>query len=437
MKELRKRLYFSYIILDIIICIFWGIGYKKGLIEADSPFINFVTMFMLFGIINGVYVSLISQNKRDLHAQIFFYFPVILFLGLLILKETYIFVGILMIVFFLIWSIISIKERKLKDNLEMLVLFFLWILVYKFSLRYILLILILLGIYLFTRKNYSYKYIKKLNVLPIPKEYNNIFVIFFLVFLGLITFFFDLETIEINILINGFLVFFLIFFYINLESMAGINREMESFYLLLNYIEEERDEFSRILHDEVIQDIKASKNFLVLKEPDLEYSVNILTNLEDKLRKTMNFYSAHVFDYFSLYENMENMIMSIKNLYPEKKIDINLDIDSELSERLEQSAYKIVIQISKELINNIYKHSDATFISCNYELKDEKILIRLISDGTDEEDYNKIEDSIGGILMLKLLINKKQGEIKYFLDGELLTTEINLDLEILNENTFI
>ena len=83
---------------------------------------------------------------------------------------------------------------------------------------------------------------------------------------------------------------------INIESMKISQKKMEAFYTLTVYLERERNEFSGLLHDEIIQDIKASKALLELNTPDVKYSMKILTDLENKIRQIMNFYSSNLFD---------------------------------------------------------------------------------------------------------------------------------------------
>lgn len=231
------------------------------------------------------------------------------------------------------------------------------------------------------------------------------------------------------------MIFFMLLLLINIESMKISQKKMEAFYTLTVYLERERNEFSGLLHDEIIQDIKASKALLELNTPDVKYSMKILTDLENKIRQIMNFYSSNLFDYFSFRENFENMILSIKNLYPMKKLDINWKMPENMKNKELQ---KIVMQISKELINNVYKHSEGTYISFEVEESEGNVVIICESDGASKKDYDNIEKSIGGILILKLLIRKNNGEMYYFYQEGVLKTEICFKKEdLVNESTFV
>ena len=48
------------------------------------------------------------------------------------------------------------------------------------------------------------------------------------------------------------------------------------------------------------------------------------------------------------------------------------------------------------------------------------------SDGANKQDYEKIEKSIGGVLILKLLVSKNHGEMEYEYNGGILKTRISL-----------
>lgn len=57
------------------------------------------------------------------------------------------------------------------------------------------------------------------------------------------------------------------------------------------------------------------------------------------------------------------------------------------------------------------------------------------SDGANLSDFNKIKESKRGVLLLKLLIDSKSGNISYSLNKDILTTKVSLEVEG-NENYF-
>ena len=77
------------------------------------------------------------------------------------------------------------------------------------------------------------------------------------VFLTFIAYLLELDTILINVFMHVVMVIFMLLLLINVESMKVSQKKMESFYTLTVYLERERNEFSNLLHDEIIQDIKA------------------------------------------------------------------------------------------------------------------------------------------------------------------------------------
>ena len=76
-----------------------------------------------------------------------------------------------------------------------------------------------------------------------------------------------------------------------------------------------------------------------------------------------------------------------------------------------------VLKITKELVNNSYKHSLAKYIDYFIDSYNDKLLIQCINDGATKEDYQKAKESIGGILMIRMLISKYDGEL-FFEYGE-------------------
>jgi nitrate/nitrite-specific signal transduction histidine kinase len=95
------------------------------------------------------------------------------------------------------------------------------------------------------------------------------------------------------------------------------------------------------------------------------------------------------------------------------------------------------MQISKELINNIYKHSAANFINYSCQVKGEDIEIYCESDGASREDYEKTKSSRGGILIVRALVSSNRGEIEYSYKDGLLRTEVKFGMVREDENTFI
>ena len=419
----------------MVIVVIWAWSYKAKAYISNQAFINLLSLSIYFLFLNKLYISFLQRKERQNNAlREYTFIPITVFVASLILEQNYIYVEILMVIYIILLFVFSLKIINWMD-------FLCWIMLlgatglYILNLRIAALFLIIAAVFLNTKKHYGYKQIHNMNILSISKSNSLKFIPCMVIFFTFIAYLLELDTILINIFMHIIMIFFMLLLLINIESMKISQKKMEAFYTLTVYLERERNEFSGLLHDEIIQDIKASKALLELNTPDVKYSMKILTDLENKIRQIMNFYSSNLFDYFSFRENFENMILSIKNLYPMKKLDINWKMPENMKNKELQ---KIVMQISKELINNVYKHSEGTYISFEVEESEGNVVIICESDGASKKDYDNIEKSIGGILILKLLIRKNNGEMYYFYQEGVLKTEICFKKEdLVNESTFV
>ncbi|MBU5668221.1 hypothetical protein KQI68_00050 [Peptoniphilus sp. MSJ-1] len=228
-----------------------------------------------------------------------------------------------------------------------------------------------------------------------------------------------------------FLIFELCFNLFLIEKENNYEKNLKLYYLS-DYMAEERNEFARIIHDDIIQDIYATRNYLSLKNPDINYSKEILSNLEEKSRNIMKFYQNYLFENLDLKENIVSIFENLKILYPDKSFKIEIIISDEIKNIKNKDLKKIVNTVTKELINNIYKHSNGNYLIYKISIEDD-INIYTESNGNDKKDLDKIKNSKRVVLLIELLLENK-GDIKYKLDKDILTTEVRIGIN--NENNF-
>lgn len=246
-----------------------------------------------------------------------------------------------------------------------------------------------------------------------------------------ISYIFDWDSFCLNMIFQVFMLLFEILTMIHIEDRQEFYREISSFFFLTKYINTERENFSRILHDDIVQDIRASYNLLALEQPDIVLSKKVLLNLEDRARKMMNFYSANIFLEYGAYINLENMLNSIQAIYPNKKVQLKIDINEKAEKYLKNKVHlEMLLQISKELINNIFKHSNATYIK--YEIKLDENMVLIInckSDGASAIDYENIFKSKGGVLLLRVLVEANNGKLTYNYSNGILWSSVELEVD--------
>lgn len=103
----------------------------------------------------------------------------------------------------------------------------------------------------------------------------------------------------------------------------------------------------------------------------------------------MTYYRESLISDMSFEENIEGIFYDVKTLYPGKNFDISIDISENIKERNPQRL-RIILIITKELINNIYKHSRGSKITYKMDLEGEDIVLGVTNDGASESDFKNI-----------------------------------------------
>lgn len=383
-----KRL-LKIILAHLAVILYWGILYKLNLSINDAPVINLVSFLLIFTVYVFIYTELSNKNIDKKYTITF---------SLLALVP------------------IAISLQK------------------NFSYKYIFIILSLVSSIIYAKRNLIIDHAKDINILPISKASAQVFTLAIAIIIILMIYLFDINTFLINIFMHIIMLLIESFFLIFIKEKELSYEKTYRLYYLAEYMSEERDDFARVIHDEIIQDIYASINYLSLKNPDVEYAKNVLSNLESKSRQIMKLYQANLFERADINTSISSIIDNVSSLY-NKSLNINLNIDENLLSESDVKLIKLISVVSKELINNIYKHSKASFINYNLYREEKNIIIEIESDGANDEDFKRINDSKRGLLLLKLLIDMNSGSIDYELNKDILKTKVIL--EVIDEDNII
>ena len=370
------------ILAHLAVILYWGILYKLNLSINDAPVINLVSFLLIFTVYILIYTELSNKN-----------------------------IGKKYTIIFSLLSIVPIA-LSLQKNID-----------YK----YILIILSLVTSFIYAKIYLLIDHAKDINILPISKSSAQVFTIMLFCLSLLIIYLFDISTFLINIFIHIIMLLIESFFLIFLKETELTYEKTYRLYYLAEYMSEERDDFARVIHDEIIQDIYASRNYLSLKNPDVEYAKKVLSNLESKSRQIMKLYQANLFERADINTSIRSIIENVSSLY-NKSLNIDLNIDENLFSESDVKLIKLVSVVSKELINNIYKHSKASFLNYNLYREEKNIIIEIESDGASDDDFKRINESKRGLLLLKLLINMNSGELYYELNKDVLKTKVILEV---------
>ena len=377
------------VISHLIIILFWGLLFKNKMLVEEGPILNGLSLILFFTLYGLIYTEISNRNIPQ-RFSILVIFTSFLPLSLILINDM---------PYKLIFALISIISTSL-----------------------------------FIKKYLVLENIKYINILPISRKSSQIFTISLVFFIFAVIYLFDIDTLMINIFIQIVFLITEFFFILFLKEKELAYDKTFKLYYLSDYMASERDEFARIIHDDILQDIYASKNFLSVKNPDIGYAKNILRELEKKARNIMKFYQSSLFEKANLETSLLAIFDNVGSLYPDKNIEITKIIESDLTE--DNRLIRLISIISKELINNVYKHSDGKYLSYKLYRKGNFVYIDMESDGSSPADFDKIKESKRGGLLLKLLIDSNSGNISYGLNNGVLTTKVCLEV-IRDENYFV
>ena len=272
------------------------------------------------------------------------------------------------------------------------------------------------------------KNFKNINILPLTLRSLLILALGFGVFAGVTVYIFGIDPKSIDLMYHFTYLFFELVLTLYFKEQENIYDKIYKLYYLSDHIGQEREEFARVIHDDIVQDIFACKNYLSTKDPDLDFVKEILTDLEDKARGIMKYYQSNVYDDIDVGASLEHVFANIASLYKDKDLDVHMDINPEAATLKDKKLKRLLLLISKELVNNIYKHSEGRYLNYHLSMEDNKVLINLESDGATKEDFKKIQDSKRGILILTLLVESNSGKINYDLKGDKLFTQVLMEV---------
>lgn len=301
--------------------------------------------------------------------------------------------------------------------------------------KIILIVISLASTGIYIKKYFIYKNIKGINIIPISKNAVSIFAVAMGILIGTLVYLFDIDRLSIGIIYNILIIVFEMLLIFSIRERDNNYEKIYKMYYLSDYISIERDEFARVIHDEIIQDIYATKNYLSLKEPNISLSKEVLVDLEKKSRKLMKFYQSDIFEYGSIDISLEEVFENIKSLYMDKNLEVNVEISDEIKSLKNENIKRIILIITRELINNVYKHSNGSYLNYKIFKNGKDICINVESNGADSKDLRSIEKSKRGVMLLKLLVESNSGKIDYNLDKNLLSTTVKL--EVGDENTIV
>jgi len=204
--------------------------------------------------------------------------------------------------------------------------------------------------------------------------------------------------------------------------------------------EEERQRIAADLHDDAGPLLATARLYLN------ENLVNL-----DKTTQLQSIYNAKqiIDDTIQLIRNISHSLMppTLKNFGLESAVN---DLFQKISgsgsmnassrfhdyrERLQAENELIIFRVIQELVNNILKHSNASFIHLTQNTSGEKFFIRLHHDGRGitQNDFNKLNKSNVGLGLKNIQSRQKVLHGKIFFERDMSQTYYKVTIELIKE----
>lgn len=236
---------------------------------------------------------------------------------------------------------------------------------------------------------------------------------------GLVTFLLNAGFIVFMIAVNTlsaliFLCNILLGINFRQKARSMINDSSYSFALeRLRHEELLKTEFSNFLHDDILQDLLSVKNMMGKSyRPEIQDLIcDALDGLNTRIRSQMQDYHPVILKSMTIKENYEQLIESISAAFPQRSITILFDCSESVFIAVPYDT--LVYRLIKELLTNVYKHSDGDFARIILEVKKDLIKLSICDNGSQNDlpDLQIAGSAHKGLFSLKEQIEWAGGTI--------------------------
>ena len=258
---MKDKHFYTYLFLHAGIITLWVILDKMNKVITHDGTINLLSIAILLYYFNLLYLHVMASRQETTIFEYSWNVLSISFIASLMYSSFSNLYACVFLFFELLLGIMIIKTNSSKGSIISFLFGSLAITMSFFNLKILSTITILLGIFLGIFIDYRYINLKQINILPITQTKAKYILVFIIPLFTVVFFCFGLSTLQINVFFQLIMLLFETFAIIHLNDMEDHYNELTKYYELTNYIANERDDFSRILHNDVIQDICAAKIF--------------------------------------------------------------------------------------------------------------------------------------------------------------------------------
>lgn len=156
----------------------------------------------------------------------------------------------------------------------------------------------------------------------------------------------------------------LVYHQVTLEWGESIQNKRSCFYaqgfFQIKKEEELKNKFSNYLHDDILQDLLAVRNLIGRAEnPEIkQLIISVIDQLNQSIREEMHEYHPILLKHLTMRDNIENLIEHIGLNFPNHHCGVTIVCDNKTF--LVEPYDIIIYRMMRELIRNIFKHSEAT-----------------------------------------------------------------------------
>ncbi|BCN30765.1 hypothetical protein bsdtb5_20600 [Anaeromicropila herbilytica] len=174
-----------------------------------------------------------------------------------------------------------------------------------------------------------------------------------------------------------------------------------------------KNEFANFLHDDVLQDLLSVKNMMgKAHRPEVQdLIVETLESLNTHIRQQMQDYHPILLKNLTIKDNYLNLIEAISLSFPERDIYVNFECSDTLF--LVEPYNVLVYRLLKELLTNVYKHSNGNHAWIMLSQEKGKIELTISDNGTADATCVITADTVThkGIASIKEQVYRMEGSV--------------------------
>ena len=204
----------------------------------------------------------------------------------------------------------------------------------------------------------------------------------------------------------------------NLEKGSIHPSRESSYYAALRQLQQEellKKEFADFLHDDILQDLLSVKNMMTKAgQPDVRNMITeTLDGLNTRIRGQMQDYHPVILKNLTLKENYRFLLQAISQSFPEHPVTVSFDCADTLF--LVKPYDMLIYRLIKELLTNIYKHSDGNMAQIVLSQTNGTIALNVSDDGNADAACLTSADKTlhKGIASITEQLRRIEGTIKF------------------------